>query len=64
MVEGQNIIFLLTSMHESWKVLPGVIVRVSIAVKRHHDHGNSYEGKYLIEVVVTVQKYSPLSTWL
>ncbi|KAL6092090.1 hypothetical protein STEG23_006629, partial [Scotinomys teguina] len=23
---------------------------VSIAVKRHHDHGNSYEGKHLIEM--------------
>ena len=25
-----------------------VLVRVSIAVKRHHGHGNSYEGKNLI----------------
>ena len=25
-----------------------VLVRVSIAVKRHHDYSNSYKGKYLI----------------
>jgi hypothetical protein len=25
-----------------------VLVRVSIALKRHHDHGNSYKGKHLI----------------
>ena len=24
---------------------PGVVVRVSIAVRRYHDHGNSYFGK-------------------
>ena len=28
----------------------GILVRVSIAVKRHHDYGNSYKGKYLIGV--------------
>ena len=27
-----------------------VLVRVSIAVKRNHDHGNSYEGKHLTVV--------------
>ena len=26
----------------------GVLVRVSTAVKRHHDHGNSYKGKHFI----------------
>ena len=25
-----------------------VLVRVSIAMKRFHDHGNSHEGKHLI----------------
>ena len=25
-----------------------VLVRVSVAVKRHHDHGNSHKGKHLI----------------
>jgi hypothetical protein len=24
-----------------------VLVKVSIAVKRHHDHSNSYKGEYL-----------------
>ena len=31
--------------------LDAICLRVSIAVKRHHDHGNSYKGKHLIEVV-------------
>jgi len=29
-------------------VKPAVLVRVFIAVKRHHDHCNSYKGKHLI----------------
>ena len=28
-----------------------VLTRVSIDVKRHHGHSNSYKGKHLIEVV-------------
>lgn len=36
-----------------------VLVRVSIAVKRHYDHGNSYKGKHLIQF----QRFSPLSSW-
>ena len=28
-------------------------LRVCIAVKRHHDHGNSYKGKHLMEVTVS-----------
>ena len=27
--------------------MPTALVRVSITVKRHHGHGNSYQGKYL-----------------
>jgi hypothetical protein len=27
----------------------GILVRVFIAVKRHHDYRSSYKGKYLIE---------------
>ena len=27
-----------------------VLVRISIAVKRSHDHDNSYKGKHLTEV--------------
>ena len=34
--------------------LGGVLVRVSLAVKRHHDHSSSYVAKYLIEVAVSV----------
>jgi hypothetical protein len=34
-----------------------------IAVKRHHDHGNSSEGKHLIGAGLQVQRFSPLSSW-
>jgi hypothetical protein len=27
---------------------PRVLVRVPVAVKKHHDHSNSYEGKHFI----------------
>ena len=27
-----------------------LLVRVSVAARRHHDHGNSYKGKHLIGV--------------
>ena len=27
-------------------LIPDVVARVSIAVKRHHDQGNSYKGKH------------------
>ena len=40
-----------------------VLVRVSIAVKRHHDHGNSYKGKHLIGSGLQFQRFSPLSSW-
>ena len=40
-----------------------VLVRVSIAVKRHHDQGNSYKGKHLIAASLQVQRFSPLSSW-
>lgn len=29
-------------------LLGTVLVRISVAVKRYHDHNNSYKGKYLI----------------
>lgn len=29
-------------------IVRAVLVRVSMAVKRHHDHSNSYRGKHLI----------------
>jgi hypothetical protein len=31
-----------------------------IAVKRHHDHGNSYKGKYLIGAGLQFQRFSLL----
>jgi hypothetical protein len=37
-----------------------VLVRVSIAVKRHHDQGNSYKGQRLIGAGLQVQRFSPL----
>ena len=35
---------------------------VSIAVKRHHDQGNSYKGKHLIGAGLQVQRFSPSSS--
>ena len=32
-------------------VLHAVLIRASIAVKKHHGHGSSYKGKHLIGVV-------------
>jgi hypothetical protein len=39
------------------------LVRVSIAVKRHHDHNNSYKRKHLIEAGLQLQRFSPLLSW-
>jgi hypothetical protein len=44
-------------------VATSVLVRVSIAVERHHNHGNSYKGIHLIEAGLQFQKFSPLSLW-
>ena len=33
---------------------------VSIAMKRHYDHVNSYKRKHLIGVGLQVQRFSPL----
>lgn len=40
-----------------------VLARVSIAVKRYHNQGNSYKGKHLIGAGLQVQRFSPLSSW-
>jgi hypothetical protein len=41
-----------------------VLVRVSIAVKRHHDHGNSYKKKkHLVGAGLQFQRFSSLSSW-
>ena len=34
-----------------------------IAVKRHHDQGNSYKGKHLIGAGLQFQRLSPFSSW-
>jgi hypothetical protein len=48
---GKNIVFTVS-------------VRVSIAVKWHHDQGNSYKGQHLVGAGLQVQRFSPLSsTW-
>ena len=41
-----------------------VLVRVFVAKKKHHDHGNSYKGKHFIEGArLQFQRFSPLSSW-
>ena len=35
-----------------------LLVRVSVGVKRHHDHGNSYKGKHLIGTGLQFQSFS------
>ena len=39
-----------------------VLDTVSIAVKRHHDQGNSYKEQHLIGAGLQVQRFSP-SSW-
>lgn len=51
-----------TSDTEShWRGLSVLLVFVSIAVKRHHDHGNSYK-EHLTVVAAYIQRSSPLSS--
>ena len=38
-------------------------LRISIAVKRHHDHGNSYKGKHLAGAGLHLQRFCQLSSW-
>jgi hypothetical protein len=40
-----------------------VLVRISIAIKRHHSQGNSYKGQHFIEAGPQVLRFSPLSSW-
>jgi hypothetical protein len=40
-----------------------VLDRISIAVKRHHDQGNSYNGQHLIRASLQIQRFSPLVSW-
>jgi hypothetical protein len=32
-------------------------------MKRHYDHSHSYKGKHLFGDWLTVQRFSPLSSW-
>ena len=43
--------------------LPDVLVSVSVAVKRHHNQGNSYKRQHLIGAALKVLRFSPLSSW-
>ena len=38
-------------------------LRVSIAVKRHHDQDNSYKGQHLIWAGLLILRFRPLSSW-
>lgn len=40
-----------------------VLVRVSIAVKTHHDHSISHKGKHSTGAGSRLQRFSPLSSW-
>jgi hypothetical protein len=40
-----------------------VLVQVFIAVKRHHEQGNSYERQHLVGAGLQIQRFSPLSLW-
>ena len=40
-----------------------VCLRVSMAVKRHHDHNNSHKGKCLIGPGLQFQRFRPLLSW-
>jgi hypothetical protein len=35
-----------------------VLIRVSIAVKRHHEQGNSYKGLHLLVADLQVQRFT------
>lgn len=41
----------------------GVLVRVSIPVKGHHDHGKPYKWKYLIRAGLQFRGVGPFSLW-
>jgi hypothetical protein len=38
------------------------LIRVPIAVRRHHDQGNFYKGQYLIGAGLQDQRFRPLSS--
>jgi hypothetical protein len=46
-----------------WIIIGECLSHSSIAVKRHHDHGNSCKRRYLIGSGLQLQKFIPLSSW-
>jgi hypothetical protein len=44
-------------------MMDSVLVRVSFAVMRHYDQGNSYKSKHLIRTILWFQQFSSLSLW-
>ncbi len=48
-------LYILDAEVPVWLLL-GILVRASIAVKRHHDHSNAYKGKHLIEADLHFQR--------
>ena len=44
-------------------LLEGMSLRDIISAKRHHDQGNSYKEKHLVEAGLQFQRFSPLLSW-
>ena len=40
-----------------------LLVRITVPVNRHHNHGNSYKGKDFTEAGLQFLKFSPLLSW-
>jgi hypothetical protein len=39
------------------------LIQCSVAVRRHHDHDNSYKEKYVIGAGLQFHSFSPLLSW-
>ena len=57
-----NRLMLFSQVYTQLFLIYSVLVRVSIALKRHHDQGNSYKGQHLIGADLQVQRFSPLTS--
>ena len=58
------LLFVFGSLRQVFSVDNCFLVRFSIVVKRHYDHGNSYKGRDLVRAgLQQVQRFSPLSSW-
>ena len=62
-LEIENLCFHSSELNSRPYYLIVVLYRVSIAVKKHHDQGNSYKDKHLIGAGLQFQRFSPLSSW-